>query len=65
MSEMKLIHWPECTNAPCTCGDRGDLLFSNRIVIQRLAGLEPLTAKSLGTWPIVDISLADFKKQYE
>ncbi len=26
---MPLVHWPECTNAPCTCGERGDLLFSD------------------------------------
>lgn len=24
---MELVHWPECTNDPCTCGERGELLF--------------------------------------
>ncbi len=23
----ELVHWPECTNNPCTCGERGDLLW--------------------------------------
>ncbi len=39
---MTLVHWPECTNAPCTCGTRGDLLWSTnaspRVLLRDDAG---------------------------
>ena len=28
---MELVHWPECTNAPCTCGERGALMMRTNI----------------------------------
>lgn len=29
----RLVHWPECTNDPCTCGERGDVLFTTRPLV--------------------------------
>lgn len=64
---MAIVHWPECTNAPCTCGERGDFLLRSEkpIVIQRITGREPLTPNREGIWPPANISIEDFRKQYE
>lgn len=54
--KMQLVHWPECTNNPCTCGERGDVLFSNT---------PQLTPNPDGAWPVRHISLDEFRAQYE
>ncbi len=36
-----------------------------RLVIERITGNEPLTPNPEGIWPIVEVPLAEFRKQYE